>query len=204
MLTGGLSSRFGFPKALLPVGGTTFLASIVANVGEAGLGPVVVVTGAHDAEIRAAHSGLSPAQVTWVLNPEPARGQLSSLKCAVRALAALGPDVPDAMVVALVDQPLVRADTIAALVEHHRLSRAPVVRPASGGRHGHPVLFARATFEALLGTPDEDGARAVVRALGDAVLDVDVMDEGVVEDIDTVRDYERLVGPLPAALADRL
>ncbi len=201
MLTGGQSSRFGFPKALLPVGGASFLESIVANLEDAGLDEVVIVTGPHDAEIQAAHEGRWGRHVTWVVNPEHARGQLSSLRC---ALDALDPDPPDAVLVALVDQPLVRADTMRALVERHRTSGAAVVRPVTGGRHGHPVLFARATFDALRAAPEHEGARAVVRALGGAVHDVEVFDEGVVQDIDTVRDYERLVGPLPAALADRL
>jgi len=200
VLAGGQSSRVGFPKALLPVGGTTFLASIVANLFEAGVGEVVVVTGAHDVEIRAGHGGGWPGPLSWVQNAAHERGQLSSLTC---ALATLAPE-PDAVLVALVDQPLVRADTMAAIIERHRASGALVVRPVHAGRHGHPVLFARETFASLLATPDASGARAVVHSLGEAVVDVEVVDAGVIEDVDTVRDYERLVGPLPAALADRV
>lgn len=200
VLAGGQSSRVGFPKALLPIGGSTFLASIVANLFEAGVSEVVVVTGAHDAEIRSAHAGRWPRPLSWVLNADHERGQLASLKC---ALAAIAPE-PDAVLVTLVDQPLVRADTMAAIVERHRASGAPVVRPVHDGRHGHPVLFGRATFASLRATPDASGARAVVHGLGEAVADVEVVDAGVTEDVDTVRDYERLVGPLPAVLADRV
>jgi molybdenum cofactor cytidylyltransferase len=62
-----------------------------------------------------------------------------------------------------------------------------------GDRHGHPVLFDRAVFQDLRGAPLERGAKAVVHAYADRLVNVEVDDEGCLADIDTVADYEALL-----------
>jgi molybdenum cofactor cytidylyltransferase len=86
---------------------------------------------------------------------------------------------------------------VRAVLETFRRTRAPIVRPAVGARHGHPVIFARAVFDDLRTANLALGARAVVRAHAASVADVAVDDPGVCQDIDTPEDYERLIGALP-------
>ena len=73
-----------------------------------------------------------------------------------------------------------------------RRTRAPIVRPAIGDRHGHPVIFDRAVFDELRLAPLDAGAKSVVRAHEDQILNVPVDDEGCVRDVDTPADYEAL------------
>lgn len=148
----GLSSRMGFPKALVDWQGRPLVGHQVATL--AGLGQVIVVLG-HEAErIRPA----VPAPATVVLNPDYASGRVSSLRAGFRAIAG----TPDAVLVVGVDQPLVPA-VLATL-----LAQAPpdadVVVPTFEGRRGHPVLFAGRLLDELR-TIDEasEGLRAVVR-----------------------------------------
>ncbi|HXH06129.1 MAG TPA: nucleotidyltransferase family protein [Vicinamibacterales bacterium] len=97
-----------------------------------------------------------------------------------------------------VDVPLVAPATVRALIEAWMQRRAPVVRPARGSRHGHPVIFDRAVFDELrraVGEPD--GARAVIRRHRARILDVAVADEGAFIDVDTPEDYRRLFGREP-------
>jgi molybdenum cofactor cytidylyltransferase len=77
------------------------------------------------------------------------------------------------------------------VIEAWHRSRAPIVRPAIGDRHGHPVLFDRAVFEELRRAPANVGAKAVVRAHEQEIENVQVSDEGCVVDIDTPLDYQR-------------
>ena len=49
----------------------------------------------------------------------------------------------------LVDVPLVSPDTTRRLVRAWRDTGAPIVRPARGEEHGHPVLFDRRVFAEL-------------------------------------------------------
>jgi CTP:molybdopterin cytidylyltransferase MocA len=48
-------------------------------------------------------------------------------------------------------------------------------------------------FEDLLAAPDDEGARAVVKADPSRVEEVEVDDSAVVEDLNTPEDYEALV-----------
>ena len=86
---------------------------------------------------------------------------------------------------------MVRADTVAKLIDVFETSRAPVVLPVYEGRGGHPVLFRRDHFDALLDPDLPEGARTVIRGLADRVERVDVDDPGVRIDIDTLPDYRR-------------
>jgi molybdenum cofactor cytidylyltransferase len=190
LLTGGRSSRMGTPKALLSLKGEAFLVRVLRALESGGLDDIVIVTGAHDGEIRRAMADASlPASTRIVHNAGYACGQLSSL---LTGLDALEPGRPDAVLVALVDQPSLRASTVAALVSAFEESRAPVVRPVWRGQRGHPVVFARDVFDALRSADLEAGARPVVHALGSRVREVDVDDPAIVEDIDTPEEYAHL------------
>jgi molybdenum cofactor cytidylyltransferase len=80
---------------------------------------------------------------------------------------------------------------VRAVIAAWQQSRAPIVRPAIGERHGHPVLFDRAVVDELRRAPLDVGAKAVVRAHAHEIVNVEVSDEGCVVDIDTPLDYER-------------
>ncbi|MBM4268609.1 MAG: nucleotidyltransferase family protein [Deltaproteobacteria bacterium] len=185
LLAGGASERMGRPKATLRIGEETFAGRLLRALGEAGLERIVVVAGVHAEETRAA----LPRDVRLLVNPDPSCGQLSSLKIALRDLTPAEPPV-DAALVALVDHPAVRVDTLVRLREASA-SRAIVV-PRHGGRRGHPVVFARALFEELLEAPVALGARTVVRRDPARVLELDVDDAGVLVDVDTPADLAHL------------
>jgi molybdenum cofactor cytidylyltransferase len=92
----------------------------------------------------------------------------------------------------LVDVPLVRVSTVTAVIAAWRDGRAPIVRPAIGDRHGHPVIFDRAVLDELRLAPIESGAKSVIRAHEHEILNVPVDDEGCVRDVDTPADYEAI------------
>ena len=186
LLAAGASSRMGRPKALLEVGGRTFVRRIVETLRDGGISDTVVVvrTGATAVAREIAAAGLG----RLVENPDPDRGQLSSLIVGLDAVER--PGVTGALVT-LVDVPLVRASTVAALLLHAGTSAAPILRAAHRGRHGHPVVFRRGVFAALRAADPAVGARTVMGAF--AVDDVDVDDPGVLRDVDTPEDYDRLL-----------
>ena len=125
-----------------------------------------------------------------VNNPDPSRGPLSSLWTAMDALTL--PDV-DGIVMTPVDIPMTRPETVRAVIHAWQRTRAPIVRPAIGSKHGHPVLFDRSLFDELRHAPLAEGAKAVIRARRDDVLNVSVDDEGCLRDIDTPADYEAML-----------
>jgi molybdenum cofactor cytidylyltransferase len=191
VLAAGDSRRMGRPKAILPAAdGFPFVARIVRSFAEAGVTEIVVVTGRHHAAIEETLAGVAlPVAPRLVRNPDPARGQLSSMWVGMDAIA----HEPEALLMTLVDVPMVAPSTIAAVIAAWQRTRAPIVRPAIGDQHGHPVVFDRQLFEELRRAPLETGAKAVVRAHEPAIVNVEVDDRGCLVDVDTPEDYGRLV-----------
>jgi CTP:molybdopterin cytidylyltransferase MocA len=192
ILAAGDSTRMGTPKALLAdPDGRPFVARIVRAFHAAGIGDVTIVTGSQDTAIRdAVTADQPPVAPRLVRNPDPARGPLSSLWVGLEAV--MRPDL-EAILMTLADVPMVQPATIRAVVETWRATGAPIVRPAIGDRHGHPVLFDRAVFDELRAAPLEAGAKAVVHAHAARVVNVTVDDEGCLTDIDTPVDYEAML-----------
>ncbi len=191
VLAGGRSSRMGRPKALLPIGssGDTFFDRVTRTLLEAGASEVIVVVGADADAIRA---GVRPREGVRIIdNPNYEQGQLTSL---VAGMHALDLAVARAALVTLIDVPLVSAATVRTLIAAQREHGAPLVRPVSNGRHGHPVIFGRELFDELERADPALGAKPVVRAHADAIVEVQVDDEGAFTDIDTREDYERFIG----------
>jgi molybdenum cofactor cytidylyltransferase len=188
VLAAGASTRMGRPKALLPAGDRTFIRTILDTLREGGVPEaVVIVRPGHQAviaEVEASNFGRA------VINPRADEGQLSSL---VAGLDAIDRPGVDAVLVTLVDVPLIEASTVRLLLARAAGSAAPILRAVHGGRHGHPVIFKRPLFVALRRADPAAGARAVVRAAapGD-IEDVEAADPGVVEDVDTPSDYVRI------------
>ena len=194
VLAAGASSRMGRPKALLPLGAEVFVTRVCATLQEAGLDDLVVVAGADCAAIgdAIASAGL---RARVVENPRREDGQLSSV---LAGLAVADRPGVDAVLVHLVDVPLVRPTTVRAVLDAFHRTQAPVVRPVVGRRHGHPVLFARRVFDELRRADPSVGAKAVVRAHAASACEVPVDDDGACRDIDTPADYARLSDPGPA------
>jgi len=194
ILAAGASSRMGRPKALLPIGDGTFVTRVCRTLLEAGVDDLVVVAGAEHHAV-AAEIGEAGLRARVVENARRQEGQLSSV---LAGLAVADRPGVDAVLVHLVDTPLVRPETVRAVLDAFRRTNAPIVRPAVGGRHGHPVLFARKVFDDLRRADPAIGARAVVQAHAAEVCDVAVDDEGACRDIDTPEDFARLPGSRPA------
>ena len=185
VLAAGKSTRMGRTKALLPLGDETFISRIVGTFRAAGVEDVVVVVG-HDAErVAAALDRLDPPPRV-VLNPGYESGQLSSILAGLRAVDRPG---VTALLLTLVDVPLVSADTVRAVLMRYRAEAATVVRPVNGSRHGHPVLIDRQLFPLLRAADPVTGAKPIVRAHASAAGDVEVADEGSFTDIDTPTEY---------------
>jgi CTP:molybdopterin cytidylyltransferase MocA len=198
LLAAGEGSRLGRPKALVELDGQTLAERGVALLRAGGADPILVVTGA--AQIRLAGT-------RTVHNEDWRSGMGSSLRAALRALdPAVKPGQttePDrttrtagigAVVVALVDQPLVGAEAVARLIAAYR-DGASVAVAAYDGQPRNPVLLAREHWPEVIATATGDtGARAFLRARPDLVALVECGDTGRPDDIDTAADLARIAG----------
>ena len=180
----------GRAKATLPLDdGDSFLTRIVRTFLDAGVDDVVVVVG-HEANAIVSAFASSGLPARFVVNREYDRGQWSSL---VAGLGVVDRPGVAAALVTLVDVPLVTASTVRAVLECYRHTRAPVVRPTSGTRHGHPLLIDRSLFAELRAADPVAGAKPIIRAHASTAGDFAIADEGAFRDIDTEEDYQAVV-----------
>jgi molybdenum cofactor cytidylyltransferase len=137
ILAAGESSRFGQPKQLLDWKGQPFVRAVAKTALEAGLDPVLIVTGANRESVETTVRNLS---IRVVHNEDWTTGQSSSIRKAVNVLNA-DHNVGSAIFL-LVDQPQVTQSILQALVEKHAQGLYPVVAPMVIDRRANPVLFA--------------------------------------------------------------
>ncbi len=124
VLAAGAGSRFGGHKLEARLAGRPLLQHALDALAAAGLDDPIVVL--------APDSALEPV-IAWrsaarVINPDPARGLSSSLQLGWAAAMA-GEPSPDAILVALGDQPRLRPEAIRALVAAPLDPARPIVAP---------------------------------------------------------------------------
>ncbi len=108
-------------------------------------------------------------------------------------LAALDP-ASTGVLVCPADHPLVLPGTIEAIVRAHRERADTIVIPSYRTRRGHPTLFPRAVIASIFSSPT---LRDVIADHAVLVRLVEVHDEGVILDLDTPDDYERMKERFP-------
>lgn len=193
ILAAGDSTRMGYPKALLPLQSGTFLTRILETSEKAGLVRPVVVLGRAAPEIR---DRIDMGTARTVINPDPDRGQLSSLQMALRVLS---PECVGAMIWP-VDQPLVSVKLIQDLSKLFLASDALIVNPVFNGKRGHPVIFRKDLFPELLDIPQQEGAKKLMSGFHHSTANLATDESGSVLDIDTPEDYEKATGNNLASL----
>lgn len=184
VLAAGASTRMGRQKLLLPFAGTTVVAHIVRELHAAQVAAVYVVVGFEPDRVRAALSG---TRVNIVENPDYTRGMLSS----VRAGLASAPMAWSAALIALGDQPLIRAAHAAALLAAHAADPDRILVPGHEGRRGHPLLLPRRYWAETAVQHDGTGLRGLLQAHADDVCVVELGTDEVLTDMDTPEDYTR-------------
>jgi len=171
----------GQPKALLPYRGRTFLENILEAISQSSIDNTVVVVGHHRREIS---ERLNIPHL--IFNPDYEQGMVTSFQAGIRAL----PPAADGAVLFLLDHPAVNAATIEMVIGKFAPNR--IVIPLFNGRRGHPVLFAAEVLQEILALPSSQGANIVVRKDPGRIIEIPVDDPGILVDVDTPEDYEKL------------
>ncbi len=192
ILAAGESSRYGEPKQLLDWKGEPFVRVVAKRALEAGLSPVIVVTGANAEQVESAVKGL---EVRIARNEEWKSGQASSIQVGVFSLTSAplpqGEGYAGAGIFLLVDQPQITTSILQALVERHAEGLHSVVAPMVMDRRANPVLFDRGTFADLLTLEGDTGGRAIFHKY--KVEYLPWHDDRLLLDVDTPEHYQRLL-----------
>jgi molybdenum cofactor cytidylyltransferase len=184
LLAAGEGARMGGrPKSLLRLGGVSLITRQLIALSGAGVDEVVVVLGHHADQIEPL---VQAFPVTVVRNPDPAQGQVSSLRCGLAALTGK----LDAVVVALADQPLINAQDIGAVIGAYkkRPEGTQVVVPQHQGLPGNPVVFSAEVRAQILAGEANVGCKQWRAAHPEAVHLFDTDNRRYRVDVDTPED----------------
>ena len=172
ILAGGKGRRWGGPKAWAELpDGRSFLELCVEILRQAGAAPIVATLPPNT--VHPPHEGLVSVSL-----PEPGLDMFASLKTGLERLV----EYPDWRAVAVlpVDHPLVKAETVTALMGVEATSAIPSFK----NKHGHPIRMDRGVVEGILnGSLTGPTLREILHLVG--AVDVNVEDAGVIINCNT-------------------
>jgi molybdenum cofactor cytidylyltransferase len=185
ILAAGMSSRMGEVKQLLRFGERMLLDQVLDNVRGSRVDEVVLVLGF---AAEAIMECVPRKNVKIVINHAYREGMGTSLRA---GLSALSPQI-DAALIVLADQPMVRPATLNLLMHQYRESKGQIIVPLYKGFRGNPVLLDRSVFPEVMALRGDVGCRAIFGDHLEGIVKVPVMDVGVLLDLDSHADIERL------------
>ncbi|MBV8268508.1 MAG: nucleotidyltransferase family protein [Planctomycetaceae bacterium] len=190
----GRSQRMGRPKLILPVGGETVIARVVAALVAGGAGPVLVVVppaSASGAIILAEEAERAGAAV--VVAPERPADMRASIELGLGRLDR-GP-APDAVLIAPGDSLGITPALVARVVEQRaKVEPRAIVVPVYRGRRGHPIALPWCLATEVKSLPMGVGLNALVARHAADLVEFEVDEPGAVADLDTPEDYRHWTG----------
>lgn len=163
-------------KAALPmlqVGTIPIIKRIVISFQQAGIFPIVIITGVDEEEVK---YQLSNYGVIFIPNQQPEHPQLlDSVKIGLQYLSGKC----DRVAFAPVNVPMFTPDTLIRL----KNTEGEVVTPSYHGRGGHPVMLANRVIPDILAYEGGDGLRGAIRTLEQKRIWVPVEDKGILTSV---------------------
>jgi molybdenum cofactor cytidylyltransferase len=178
LLGAGESKRMGVDKLSLPWGRKTMLQHCFETLLRTKVQELVVVLSVRNKGVKNLFQG---RKVKIVINPFSKKGMSASIR---RGLRKIHPRCRG-ILIALGDQPLLKASTVNALIRTFDQEKGGIVVPSFRGRRGHPVIFHRRFKDELLNLKGDVGGRSIIESHPEDVRVVPVKSIGVVRDVDT-------------------
>jgi molybdenum cofactor cytidylyltransferase len=183
----GQSRRMGACKQLLPFAGTTVIGHIVDELLRSRVSEVRVVVGHQAEQMR---EELRSRNVRIVVNPQYEQSDmLASIRCGIAEL----PPECSSVLVAVGDQPALRAELVNAMIGCFETAGRGIVVPACAGRRGHPVLIAATYRDEIMTGYDQLGLRGLLAAHAGDIHELPISASEALSDMDYPEDYRREV-----------
>jgi molybdenum cofactor cytidylyltransferase len=185
ILAAGYSSRAKAFKMSLPLGQKTVLEHTISSF--QGVCKKVIIVGGYNGEIiqalvtKMVEKNAYPFELKFVLNESFEQGMFSSIQKGCQEVST------PSFIITPGDLPLVKSETIQLLARE----KGDVVIPSYKFKGGHPIKLTNAVKEKLLEAEVDRNLRGILQMYEKTYVNVD--DPGVLMDIDTLGDYQRIV-----------
>ena len=189
----GRSRRMGLDKQLLNVGGQSMLAGVLHGLERSRVCSVTLVT----------HSGITAhietdrfAKLSVVVNDDEKSHMIDSVRMGIDAArhSRVGREMTpsDGFLILPADQPGIDVPDIDRCIAVFLRDATRIVIATHGERRGHPLIFPASLESIVRSDACDGGLNALPRTHADRVVTVPCGSPGVIRDIDTPDDYERL------------
>ena len=174
IMAAGNAARFGSNKLMRQIGGKSIFCRALEAIPTQCFEKVVVVS-----QYTGFTEYVKDFPFTFIHNDLPEKGISHTIELGLFALTHC-----DGILFCVSDQPLLRRETIAALVALWREDPEKIVAPAHKGMRGNPCLFPARFFSELLELSGDKGGSVVIRHHEEDLLLLEV-DPGELMDADT-------------------
>jgi molybdenum cofactor cytidylyltransferase len=178
ILAAGESKRFSSPKQLFKINNKTLIEHAVAAFTDAD--EIIVVLGAN----RELITPILPKNIAVAVNENYKSGQTSSLLCGLKKVS---PNTQGVFVLP-VDCALVKPQTVKKLIEEFNKHNPLIAIPLFNGHKGHPPLYSNRIIKDMLALKNDEPLYTINRKYEKDILLVDVNDENVLKNINTLED----------------
>jgi molybdenum cofactor cytidylyltransferase len=184
LLSAGLSSRFGSPKALAPIDHSPAIIFLIEKLLKTSLKEIIVVLGADRQQIEPCLFKHKTIRVVY--NKDYNLGQTSTVQTALRSLS---PEAKGFMVLP-VDCPFIAAQTVEAMIE--RFKDTPpgrILIPAYQDHRGHPPVFDIRFKDPILQLDTASGINTILHDHPESITTVDLNDAGITQSFNTTQKF---------------
>ena len=173
----------GQPKQLLPLHDKPIIRHCLDNLITSGIENIVAVLGNRGDEVLAV---IQEMPVKIVLNKNQESEMAESVRIGLRAIS----ENSSGVLICLSDHPLVSVDTLKILMQCFLETPDKIIIPLYKGKRGHPTLFPRNVIEEIF---NGGTLRDIIDKNRSRLKFLNVQDEGVVLDMDTKEDYDKVL-----------
>lgn len=185
ILAAGESKRFGPEnKLLVEVDGVPALERVVNAIKQSGVERLAIVSGSDHEAIASLLSGYD---VNVIKNPNWKQGMGGSLSAGA---STIDESQFSGILICLGDLPFVESTTIAKLLETFLENGAQkIILPTNNGIRGHPVIFPVFYRKELMRLSGDQGAKSIISAAGESLLEIEIASDQIFRDIDRPSDF---------------
>ncbi len=192
LLSAGLSSRFGSPKALafFPAPYSNKNKTVIEYLQEtlinSKLSEIIIVLG-YQKELILPFI-LKHKKVKVVYNKDYNFGQTSSFKTGLNSTDKKS----EAYMLLPVDYPLIQESTINSLIDYFADKKPLILIPTYQGKKGHPPVFSNKLLEEFTNLDNSKGLNEISRVHKNSVEYFETTDNGIIQSYNTKEEFENL------------
>jgi len=194
ILAAGFSSRMDDFKPLVHYDQKPFIAHIIDKLSTV-CDEILVVTGfngyALEDSVKAIyHENPILKKIDFIHNKDFIKGMFSSVQVGLKEIC-LKMQEDDHVMLHLVDQPHISEDVYERLAEKAHSPNMKVIVPSYNMNAGHPIVLLKEVVEEIVGAPESENLRDLLRKLNDEIIYVNISDESIIQDVNTLEERNR-------------